>query len=60
MPRMPAAAGVFHIPADSGCYAEMARMNARLKQQAEKRFALEVEVPVLPGGMGKRLDAMLA
>jgi hypothetical protein len=38
----------------------MARMNTRLKQQAEKRFALKADVPVPPGAIGKRLNAMIA
>jgi hypothetical protein len=32
----------------------------RLKQQAEKRFLHKIDIPVPPGGMGSRLDAMLA
>jgi hypothetical protein len=38
----------------------MTRANTRLKQQAEKRFSHKVDVPVPPGGIGKRLNAMLA
>jgi len=38
----------------------MARTNTRLKQQAEKRFPHKFDVPVPPGGIGKRLNAMLA
>ena len=46
------------FPWDSGCYTGMTRPNPRLKQQAEKRFPHKVDVPVPPGGIGKRLNAM--
>ncbi len=52
-------AGLF-FPADSGCHAEMTRTKTRLKHQAEKRFSHKVDVPVPPGGLGTRLNAMLA
>ena len=38
----------------------MTRPNPRLKQQAEKRFPHKVDVPVPVGGIGKRLNAMIA
>jgi len=52
--------GGLSFRADSGCYSGMTRATARPKQQAEKRFSHKVDVPVPPGGLGKRLNAMLA
>lgn len=38
----------------------MAATFNRLKRQSEKRFPHKIDVPVPPGGFGKRLNAMLA